>query len=95
MGRRRQAIRRGSLLSACLGESEGFRVDSPDGRVGFVEDILFEGGRPETLVVRAGRLGRRLLLVSTENVEQVVPRRKRIVLHGSPRLVAAEPRSER
>lgn len=78
-----------------LGQSEGFRVDSPDGRIGFVEAVLAGSGGPETLVVRAGLFGRGLLLVSTENVVEVVPRRKRIVLSGSPRLVGAEPRAER
>ncbi len=78
-----------------LNQSEGFRVDSPNGRIGFVESILSDSGGPDTLVVRAGLFGRRLLLVSTENVVEVLPWRKRIVLRGSPRLVGPEPRAER
>lgn len=72
-----------------LGRCEGFRVDSPAGRIGFVEDVLFRSrsARPETLAVRAGLFGRRLLLVSIESVEEVIPSRQRIVLRGSPELL--------
>lgn len=87
-----QAAGRHDWLRWC----EGFRVDSPDGRIGFVEDVLLDldSGRAEALVVRAGLSGRRLLLVSTANVEEVVPRRKRIVLRGSPRLVGGDSRRD-
>jgi hypothetical protein len=44
---------------------------------------------PETLEVRAGRLGRRLLLIPVAQVEQIVAAERRIVLRASPELVGA------
>lgn len=78
----------GLARSDLLKRSRGFRVDSPDGRIGFVEDVLHRLGSdgPVALAVRAGLFGKRLLLVSTENVEAVDPTRGRIVLRGSPKL---------
>lgn len=59
-----------------LGHCEGFRVDSHAGRLGFVEQVV-SGSRadcPDALIVRAGLLSRRLLLVPAEDVENVRPR---------------------
>ena len=75
-----------------LSHCEGYRVDSGDGRLGFVEDVR----RPPTssadgiLAVRAGRLGRRLLLVSTAEVAFVVPRAKRIWLRSPVAITGSE-----
>lgn len=80
--------RQESWLSRC----EGFVVDSPGGRVGTVEDVRF-GSRadlPDALGVRAGLLGRRLLIVSTETVAAIVPSSRRIVLRGTPVLLGTE-----
>jgi hypothetical protein len=42
----------------------GFRVDGPDGRIGHVYSIRFDGSaEPGLLEVRAGLLGRRTLLI--------------------------------
>jgi hypothetical protein len=50
-----------------LSRSAGFRVDSPDGRIGRVENVRFSSGdRPDALAVRAGFFSRRLLIVSTK-----------------------------
>jgi hypothetical protein len=68
-----------------LGQSEGFRVDSARGRVGLVEQVV-RGAHPElpeALVVRMGLLGRRIELVPVEAVEQVEPRKLRILLRPS------------
>ena len=61
---------------------EGFRVDSSAGRVGFVEEVRFRSrlDRPDALAVRTGFLGRRLLLVPVEEVEELAPREGRLVL---------------
>lgn len=69
-----------------LCRSEGFRVDSPDGRFGLVEAVMFRlrPDEPDALIVRAGVLGRRLVIVPIEDVEDVVPRRQRIVLRTVP-----------
>lgn len=79
-----------------LSHSQGFRIDASGGRVGVVEDVLFRSRPdcPDLLVVRAGRCGRTLLVVSVENVEEVIPGEKRIVLQGSPRLSGPEPRAD-
>jgi hypothetical protein len=75
-----------------LCRSEGFRVDSPAGRFGLVEAVMFRTrpDEPDALVVRAGVLGRRLVLVPIEDVEDVLPRRKRIVLEREPDLTGAD-----
>ena len=52
-----------------LAHCNGFRVDAAEGRLGFVEDV-----GENVLVVRAGRLGRRLLLVAPTEVAFIVPR---------------------
>lgn len=68
-----------------LGHCEGFRVDSSAGRVGLVEEVVFGGhrDRPDALVVRAGVLGRRLVLVPVEEVEGIRPRKERVLLRSS------------
>ena len=75
-----------------LHRSEGFRVDSPDGRVGFVAELRFGSSteRPDALAVRAGLLGRLLLIVPVEQVEAILPHERRIVLRSSPRPTAIE-----
>jgi hypothetical protein len=68
-----------------LMHSEGFRVDAPGGRVGFVEAVVErEAGSADALIVRAGLLGRRLLVVGAHEVEEVTPRRKFLRLRHSP-----------
>ncbi len=69
-----------------LCRSEGFRVDSPEGRFGQVEAVMFRvrPDQPDALVVRAGVLGRRLVIVPIEDVADVLPRRERIVLARVP-----------
>ena len=41
---------------------------------------------PDALVVRAGVLGRRLVLVPIDDVEDIAPRRQRVVLSVTPDL---------
>ena len=65
---------------------EGFRVDSPEGRFGLVEAVMFRArpSHPDALIVRTGVLGRRLVIVPIEDVLDVVPRRQRIALTRVP-----------
>jgi hypothetical protein len=65
-----------------LSHADGFAVDAARGRVGVVEEVRFGSriDRPDFLVVRAGRFGRRRLLVPVEDVEQVRPRAKKLQL---------------
>jgi len=73
-----------------LQRCEGFRVDSPDGRVGFVEEVRYasRSDRPDVIVVRAGLLGRLLLIVPVGEIAEIFPREKRMVLRRSPRPAA-------
>jgi hypothetical protein len=65
---------------------EGFRVDTPTRRLGIVEEVRFKTRleRPDTLVVRGGLLGSRVLLVPVSDVKDVVPRQQRLVLARAP-----------
>jgi hypothetical protein len=77
---------RGEQAAYWLRRCHGFRVDSPEGRVGVVEDILYgaEYDRPSALVVRTGLLKKRLELVAIEEVEAVYPRPERVILRARP-----------
>ena len=63
---------------------EGFRVDSPGGRVGIVEEVHFRSriDRPDVLVVRTRLDGR--LLIRAEDVSEVSLRDERVVLLRAP-----------
>ncbi len=65
---------------------EGFRVDSPEGRFGVVEGVMFRvrPDEPDALIVRTGVFGRRLAIVPIEDVDDVLPRRERITLRAVP-----------
>jgi hypothetical protein len=68
-----------------LSNCEGFRVDSPHGRFGLVEAVMFRSPRePDALIVRSGILARRLVLVPIDDVAEVLPRRQRILLARIP-----------
>jgi hypothetical protein len=70
------------LLTRC----EGFDVESPAGPVGFVDGLRFASriDRPDVLEVRGGRFGRQLLLVPTEQVDEIRLADRRIVLRTAP-----------
>ena len=61
---------------------QGFRVESPDGDVGAVSELRYLSrlDRPDALLVRSGLAGRRLTLVSIEQVAVIAPGEKRIML---------------
>jgi len=65
-----------------LRNCHGYRVDSPRGRVGIVEDVLYgaKPNEPSALAVRGGLLGNRVKLVPVESVAVISPRRKLIAL---------------
>jgi hypothetical protein len=71
---------------------EGFRVDSPEGRFGLVEAVMFRvrPDEPDALIVRVGVLGRRLVIVPIEDVADIVPRRERVRLRRVPDLSGAD-----
>lgn len=63
-------------ISRSLRRSEGFVVETASGRFGTVESFRDGAGRDKAdlLVVRAGWLGRRRMLVSVDDVAAVRPR---------------------
>jgi hypothetical protein len=73
-----------------LRQCEGYRVDGAEGRLGFVDSIRDEGDGEAILAVRAGRLGRRLLLVRARDVAFIVPRAQRIWLAAPTEIIGSE-----
>jgi hypothetical protein len=71
---------------------EGFSVDGPAGRLGVVEEVRFGSrlDRPDTIVVRGGLLGSRILLVPVSDVREVAPRQQRLVVAHAPDEQGAE-----
>jgi hypothetical protein len=82
-----------SDLDYWLRRCEGFRVDSPQGRVGFVAEVRYATrcDRPDVIAVRAGLLGRLLLILPVGEVAGILPGEELVVLHRSPRPSATEP----
>jgi hypothetical protein len=75
-----------------LSHCEGFRVDTAGGRLGFVEELRAGvDSHGDMLAVRAGLLGRRLVLVPATEVDFIVPRAERIWLHSPVRIHGSEP----
>jgi hypothetical protein len=74
-----------SNLDLWLAPCEGFRVTSPEGRVGTLQDVFYEGDRPRLLAVRAGRLGRRLDLYPVEEITEVRFEERSVHLRRFPR----------
>lgn len=69
-----------------LAHCEGFRVDGVGGRIGFVDEVRPDG----ILAVRAGLLGRRLLLFAAEAAGHVVPQAEQIWLRSDATIVGSE-----
>ena len=73
-----------------LAHCEGYCVDSGHGQIGLVDEVCSHPpGHPDLLVLRAGRFGRRRLLVPAEEVISVVPRDERIVVRSPVRILAS------
>jgi hypothetical protein len=75
-----------------LGRCEGFRVESPDSRIGFVEEVVGCPEQPEALVIRPGLLGARVLIVPVAEIVALIPSQERVVLRGSPHIRGSAPR---
>lgn len=75
----------GSDRSTWLRQSEGFLVESAGGRVGVVEGLRYgtRSGIPDFLVVRAGRLGRRRVMIGVGDIREILPHQKRIRLQAT------------
>lgn len=72
-----------------LRRCEGFLVETPSKRIGRVTGIRYgrSEAEPDALAVRVGLFRRRLLLVSAEDVADVLPEQRRIVINDSARLL--------
>jgi hypothetical protein len=75
---RRSTYGRGYWLRRC----EGFLVETPTKRIGRVAGIRFgeRSNEPAVLEVRGGLFGRRVLLISVDDISEIAPERSRIVL---------------
>ena len=88
MGRLIRAVRamgRGYWLRRC----EGFRVETPTRRIGQVAGIRYgeRSNEPAVLEVRAGFLGRTLLLISVDDIVELDPDVRRLVVNDPPRQI--------
>jgi hypothetical protein len=81
---RRSSYGRDYWLRRC----EGFLVVTETKRIGRVAGVRYgeRTNEPEVLEVRAGLFGRSVLLVSVQEVADVIPTYGRVVLNDPPRL---------
>ena len=80
-----------------IAHCEGYRVDSAGGRIGFVDRVTARSDGI-VLTVRMGRLGRRVIEISAEEITCIVPRVERVWIRTLGDLASfdgarAEPRS--
>ena len=75
---------RHSTGEPALAVCHGFGVFGPSAQIGVVEDVRFdaESGRPTLLSVRAGLVGSWLVHVPVDQVDEVIPTDRRIVLRS-------------
>jgi hypothetical protein len=74
-----------------LAHCEGYRVESPGGRVGLVEEVRGgEQGGTRSLAVLAGMRGLRRLIIPISEVDDIVPHVRRIVLKPGASVAASE-----
>lgn len=76
-------LARADVIAHC----EGYRVEAVEGSIGFVESVCVGAGREPTLVIRAGLLGGRLLVVPLSSVSFAVPSAQRIWLESPIRIL--------
>ncbi len=71
--------------STWLRQSEGFLVESAGGRIGVVESLRYSArnGIPDFLIVRAGRFSRHRMMISVDDIREILPRQKRIRLQAT------------
>ena len=82
---RRSSYGREYWLQRC----QGFLIETPTKRIGRVAGIRYreDNNLPQELEIRAGLLGRTLLLISVDDIAEIVPKQRRVVLTDPPRLL--------
>jgi hypothetical protein len=65
---------------------EGFEVETPAGRLGIVEWVVFGSrhDRPDALAVQTGHVLHRSVLIAVSEVAHVLPEEGRIILAANP-----------
>jgi hypothetical protein len=72
---------RASRSSEWLPVCHGFRLEAGGKRLGIVEDVLYGHDRdPAALLVRGGLFGTRATIVAVEDVVEVIPSSKRVIV---------------
>jgi hypothetical protein len=81
----RQPAREQDIDLLALGESQGYRVDDPNGRVGTVEGVVAGAwsDRPDAIEVRVGLFRQAMLVVGVADVAEVDSARRRVRLGTS------------
>jgi hypothetical protein len=64
--------------------TQGFVVETDSGRFGTVEEVQASGqsGMPACLVVRGGLFGRRRMMISVDDIAQVLPSQRLVRLRS-------------
>lgn len=85
------AARGGGVDLIGLGASCGYRVDDLNGRVGTVDGLVAGAwsDRPDAIEVRVGLFRSALLVVAVDDVAEVDPVRRRVVLRTTVDLASA------
>jgi len=85
------AARGGGVDLIALGASCGYRVDDLNGRVGTVAGLVAGAwsDRPDAIEVRVGLFRSALLVVAVDDVAEVDPVRRRVVLRTTVDLASA------
>jgi hypothetical protein len=85
------AARGGDVDLTALGASRGYRVDDLNGRVGTVDGLVAGAwsDRPDAIEVRVGLFRSALLVVAVDDVAEVDPVRRRVVLRTTVDLASA------
>lgn len=67
-----------------LSHCEGYRVETPDGLIGFVEEVVRppDASEASSIKVRAGLGGRSVVVVPAAAVREIVPDAERIVIES-------------
>jgi hypothetical protein len=72
---------------------EGFEVETPEGRLGIVEWLVFRSrhDRPDALAVQTGHVLHRAVFIAVTEIAHVLPEEGRIILTANPVLVGRVP----